>query len=59
MFIFWALWFWAWTFATLVGLNARAASVRTDLFDVDPQQVEIMVLSVSPPSSPPSVTHTM
>ncbi|KAI0324507.1 zf-DHHC-domain-containing protein [Cubamyces sp. BRFM 1775] len=45
VFIFWALWFWAWTFATLVGLNARAASVRTDLFDVDPQQVAIMVLS--------------
>ncbi|KAI0659585.1 zf-DHHC-domain-containing protein [Cubamyces menziesii] len=45
IFVFWALWFWAWTFATLVGVNARAASVRSDLFDIDGQQVAIMVLS--------------
>ncbi|KAI8990374.1 DHHC palmitoyltransferase-domain-containing protein [Trametes punicea] len=44
IFVFWGLLFSAWTFATLVGLNARAASVRSS-FEVDGQQVAIMVLS--------------
>ncbi|KAL7278720.1 LOW QUALITY PROTEIN: hypothetical protein ACG7TL_007723 [Trametes sanguinea] len=46
IFLFWGFLFSVWTFATSVGLNARAASQRT-FFDVDGQQVAIMSLSVS------------
>ncbi|KAI0369328.1 zf-DHHC-domain-containing protein [Pilatotrama ljubarskyi] len=44
IFVFWALWFGAWVFGTLVGLNARAASRRPS-FDIDGQHVGIMVLA--------------
>ncbi|KAI0633015.1 zf-DHHC-domain-containing protein [Trametes polyzona] len=44
IFVFWALWFCLWTFSTLVGLNARAASVRPS-FEVDGQQIAVMALS--------------
>ncbi|EIW56472.1 zf-DHHC-domain-containing protein [Trametes versicolor FP-101664 SS1] len=44
IFVWWALWFCAWTFGTLVGLNARASAGRPN-FDIDGQQVAIMALS--------------
>ncbi|OSD00059.1 zf-DHHC-domain-containing protein [Trametes coccinea BRFM310] len=44
IFLFWGFLFSVWTFATSVGLNARAASQRT-FFNVDGQQVAIMSLS--------------
>ncbi|KAI0354250.1 zf-DHHC-domain-containing protein [Trametes cingulata] len=44
IFVFWAFWFCAWTFATLIGLNAHAASSRPS-FEIDGQHVAIMVLS--------------
>ncbi|KAI0772411.1 zf-DHHC-domain-containing protein [Trametes elegans] len=44
IFVFWALWFCAWTFSTLVGVNAHASAVRS-IYDIDGQQVAIMAFS--------------
>ncbi|KAI0651141.1 zf-DHHC-domain-containing protein [Trametes meyenii] len=44
IFVWWVIWFTAWTFSTLVGLNARAASSRSS-FEIDGQQVAVMAFS--------------
>ncbi|KAI9452304.1 zf-DHHC-domain-containing protein [Lactarius psammicola] len=43
VFVVWTMFYCLWTFSTLVGLNARAAS-RTDT-TVDPQHIVVIVLS--------------
>lgn len=43
IFVFWALIFCSWVFSTLVGLNARASTIRPN-FEVDPQLVVIAAL---------------
>ncbi|KAH9852983.1 zf-DHHC-domain-containing protein [Lenzites betulinus] len=44
IFVWWALWFCVWTFATLVGVIARATVVRPS-FEIDGQHVAVLVLS--------------
>ncbi|TFK92154.1 zf-DHHC-domain-containing protein [Polyporus arcularius HHB13444] len=44
IFVFWAVLFCAWAFATLVGLNAHASLVRPN-FNIDGQMIAIIVLS--------------
>ena len=43
IFVFWAFLFCAWTFATLVGLNAHASSVRPN-YELDGQHIAIIAL---------------
>ena len=46
VFVFWGVLLSVWLFATLVGLNAHAASTRPN-FEVDPQLVVVAALYVS------------
>ena len=43
IFVLWAFLFCAWTFATLVGLNAHASSVRSN-YELDGQHIAIIAL---------------